>query len=190
MFSVPDIPDEVRKYLNELSDEEKLSLLKEKNPSSLHGIHPNDSYRVHRALEVCLSGESWTNAQEKKEQGFLDRFQPEVEGFFIEWDRAELYKRINQRAAEIIERGLIEETKYVMERYGKECPAMQALGYSFAIEYIEGSRNRDSLIEAFSQSHRNYAKKQITWFKRESLVKTSSFQKILDNFDLQKFIYE
>lgn len=184
MYQVPEVSEEVQTYLNQLSKEEKLNLLKEKDPYSFQKIHPNDSYRIHRALEIYFSGKVWAELSKSKENGFLEKFHPEVEGFFIDWPRALLYERINQRAKQILELGLLEETKFVAQKFGKDCPALKSLGYSSVLEFLEGLRDKDSLLEEFSRAHRNYAKKQITWFKKEPFVKPVTFRKILDFFML------
>jgi tRNA dimethylallyltransferase len=81
--------------------------------------------------------------------------------------REQLYERINQRAAAMFDRGLIEETSRLMERYGRECRAMGSLGYAQAATVMAGEMTREEAVAAAQQGHRNYAKRQLTWFRRE-----------------------
>jgi tRNA dimethylallyltransferase len=78
-----------------------------------------------------------------------------------------LYERINQRAAAMFDRGLIEETSRLMERYGRECRALGSLGYAQAATVMAGEMTREEAVAAAQQGHRNYAKRQLTWFRRE-----------------------
>jgi tRNA dimethylallyltransferase len=186
MFVVPDIQPEVSEKVSSLSLDAKLELLRSLDPGALDQIHSRDEYRITRALEVCLSGELWTQAQKKQEAGFLQKYQPQVQGYFIVWPREVLYQRINERAKLLLEGGMIEETKTVVSKYGKDCPALGSLGYPQVIEYLEGQIDFDVLVSSLSQAHRNYAKKQITWFKKETLLEPLEFQKILDKILLHK----
>jgi tRNA dimethylallyltransferase len=81
--------------------------------------------------------------------------------------REQLYERINQRAAAMFDRGLIEETSRLMERYGRECRALGSLGYAQAAAVMAGEMTREEAVAAAQQGHRNYAKRQLTWFRRE-----------------------
>ena len=82
-------------------------------------------------------------------------------------DREALYERLNQRAQQMFASGLIEETRAVRERYGTEIRPLQSLGYRQASEYLEGKISLDEAIRGAQQGHRNYAKRQLTWFRRQ-----------------------
>jgi tRNA dimethylallyltransferase len=81
--------------------------------------------------------------------------------------RARLYKRINERAAAMFERGLIEETSRLLERYGRDCRALGSLGYAQAAAVLAGEITLDAAVAQAQQGHRNYAKRQLTWFRRD-----------------------
>ena len=83
--------------------------------------------------------------------------------------REKLYERINQRAARMFEDGLVEETKPLLERYGGNTAAtpLTSLGYKQAVQFLRGELTREQAIAAARQGHRNYAKRQMTWFRRE-----------------------
>jgi len=80
--------------------------------------------------------------------------------------RERLYARINDRAAAMFERGLIAETEMLRERYGDDCRSLGALGYAQAMQVLRGESTLDTTVAAAQQGHRNYAKRQGTWFRR------------------------
>ena len=84
--------------------------------------------------------------------------------------RDALYQRINARAAHMFERGLIEETRALWGKYGDAARPLGSLGYKQALQFIRGELTREEAIAAAQQGHRNYAKRQMTWFRRESNV--------------------
>ncbi|MCC5814198.1 MAG: tRNA (adenosine(37)-N6)-dimethylallyltransferase MiaA [Leptospira sp.] len=175
MYPVPKISEETRQIVNNLSDVEVLHQLESLDMHAYQKISPNDFYRYRRALEVNLSGQKWSQLGEKTEGGFLDEI-PGVSilGLFIDWDRKILYERINQRAKSILE-PMIEEAKSISLRYGRNCPGLKSLGYNFALDYIDGTLNVESFYEEIAKAHRNYAKRQITWFRKEPLIRPVSW---------------
>jgi tRNA dimethylallyltransferase len=82
-------------------------------------------------------------------------------------DRAALYDRINQRAREMFDRGLVEETQRLLQRYGTSARLLASLGYKQAVQFLRGELTREQAVQAAKQAHRNYAKRQMTWFRRE-----------------------
>ena len=86
-------------------------------------------------------------------------------------DRTDLYDRINQRAIRMFELGLIEETKNLNEKYGTSARPLASLGYKQASQFLRGECTREQALHAAQQAHRNYAKRQMTWFRREPEVK-------------------
>ncbi|MCB1191984.1 MAG: tRNA (adenosine(37)-N6)-dimethylallyltransferase MiaA [Leptospiraceae bacterium] len=174
----PEIP-ELRTKIESLNREERWNLLVSQDKDAADAISKNDDYRVIRALEVISQGFLWSRMKERKEGGFLNRSKLEVTGIYIERDRKELYQRINLRAKEMVE-GMIKETRKVVDKYGKECPALNSLGYNFALENIMGLITIEQFYERLSRSHRNYAKKQITWFKSEKILQSYSWTEALN----------
>jgi tRNA dimethylallyltransferase len=84
--------------------------------------------------------------------------------------RPQLYQRINDRAEDMFAQGLIEETRELRARYGRS-PALDSLGYRQAAQYLDGTLTHEQAVAAASQGHRNYAKRQLTWFRREPEVR-------------------
>ena len=130
-------------------------------------IHPNDEPKLIRAIEVCLAAQ--TPMTELWEQG-----REPLRGFRIlrvglDPERQQLYARINQRAAKMFESGLVEETEGLLRKYPKS-PVLASLGYKQAAQLLRGEVTRDQAITAAQQGHRNYAKRQMTWFRREPEV--------------------
>jgi tRNA dimethylallyltransferase len=148
------------------------------DPSAAKRIHANDVPKVIRAIEVCLaSGQpSRQNMTELWQQG-----REPLRGFRIlrlglDPERETLYARINQRAAKMfddarVDGGLIAETKRLLAKYGADARPLMSLGYKQAVQFLRGELDRASAIAAARQAHRNYAKRQITWFRREPNVR-------------------
>jgi len=131
-------------------------------------IHANDAPKLIRAVEVCLQSrqpmsELWQRGREPL-RGFR------VLRIGLDPDRIALYERINQRARRMFEAGLLEETARLVEQYGPAAPPLQSLGYKQALALLRGDLDRESAIRSAQQAHRNYAKRQMTWFRREPEV--------------------
>ena len=86
--------------------------------------------------------------------------------YALKWDREKLYERINKRVDIMIEQGLIEEVKSVYKKYNKFPTAMQGLGYKEVVEYLENKTTKEEMIEIIKQETRRYAKRQMTWFRK------------------------
>lgn len=149
----------------------------QKGPQYLHGIlhrldpvasgniHANDTPKLIRAIEVCL-------ASRRKMTDLWKQGREPLRGFRIvrlglNPDRTQLYERINSRAAQMFELGLVEETAGLLEKYGDSIRPLSSLGYKQAVQLLRGELTRDQAITAAQQAHRNYAKRQMTWFRRE-----------------------
>jgi tRNA dimethylallyltransferase len=130
-------------------------------------IHANDMPKLIRALEVCL-------ATRKPMSEVLGAGRDPLTGFRLlriglNPPRAALYERINERAARMFTVGLVEETRALLTQFGR-VRALDSLGYRQAQELLDGRLSRDQAIAAAQQGHRNYAKRQLTWFRREPQV--------------------
>ena len=128
-------------------------------------IHANDTPKLIRAIEVCL-------ASRQKMTQLWEQGRDPLRGFRIfrlglDPDRAALYARINDRANQMFERGLIEETKHLLQKYGDSAWPLGSLGYKQAVQFVRGDLSREEAVSAAQQAHRNYAKRQMTWFRRE-----------------------
>ncbi len=128
-------------------------------------IHANDAPKLIRAIEVCLEAR-------QKMTNLWQHGRDPLRGFRIlrlglDPERATLYERINQRARRMFDCGLVEETERLVERYGALAAPLESPGYKQAVALLRGEVDRESGIAAAQQAHRNYAKRQMTWFRRE-----------------------
>ncbi len=143
-------------------------LLQRLDPAAAAKIHANDTPKLIRAVEVCLT------ARGPMSQLWMERGRDPLRGFRIlriglNPEREALYARLNQRACQMFDSGLIEETKSLLERYGgsKNATPLESLGYKQATQFLRGELTREQALVATQQGHRNYAKRQMTWFRRE-----------------------
>ncbi len=133
--------------------------------ASAKRIHANDIPKLIRAIEVSLAArrpmsEAWQAGREPL-RGFR------ILRIGLEPERRALYARINERAAQMFDEGLIEETRELIAAYGESPRAFDSLGYRQARAVLRGEMTREEAIVAAQQGHRNYAKRQQTWFRRE-----------------------
>lgn len=131
---------------------------------SAERIHPNDRPKLIRAIEVCISAHQPMSEAWKEGRNALRGFRILRVG--LEPDREHLYTRINQRAAAMFRNGLVEETRMLLEKYGNARP-FDSLGYKQAKALLRGEVREIDAIAQAQQGHRNYAKRQLTWFRRE-----------------------
>ena len=105
--------------------------------------------------------------------------------FAISREREKLYERINKRVDIMIEQGLIEEVKNIYEKYSKFPTAMQGLGYKEVVEYLEGHYTKQEMIEIIKKETRRYAKRQLTWFrKNKDIVWLDAEEGIQNNINI------
>ncbi len=128
-------------------------------------IHVNDVPKVIRAIEVSLAAEEPLTQQWQKGRDALTGYG--ILRLGLNPPRARLYERINQRAAAMFDRGLIEETERLIARYGADCRPLTSLGYAEAAAVLQNELTREQAAAQAQQGHRNYAKRQLTWFRRE-----------------------
>jgi tRNA dimethylallyltransferase len=132
-------------------------------------IHANDIPKLIRAIEVCLASRGrMTELWEKHGRDALRGFH--ILRIGLDPERQPLYERINRRAQEMFDAGLVEEAKNLREKYGDGVGPLSSLGYRQAVQFLRGELTREQAIQAAQQAHRNYAKRQMTWFRREPEV--------------------
>jgi tRNA dimethylallyltransferase len=129
-------------------------------------IHANDVSKVIRAIEVSLAAKQPLTQQWEKGRDALTGYR--ILRLGLDPPRPLLYERINQRAAAMFDRGLIEETERLIERYGRDCRPLTSLGYAEAAAVLRGDLTREQAVAQAQQGHRNYAKRQATWFRRDA----------------------
>jgi tRNA dimethylallyltransferase len=128
-------------------------------------VHANDAPKLIRAIEVCLASKE--KMSELWQQGREPLWGFRIVRLGLDPDRAALYERINRRAVRMFDAGLVEETKVLIDRYGASARPLASLGYRQATQLLRGEISREQAIQAAQQGHRNYAKRQMTWFRRE-----------------------
>ena len=160
--------EKYRKELEQEAEEKGLETLYKRameiDEEAARKISPNDKKRVLRILEI-YHATGKTKTQQEKES----RKEPVEYDYFvyaINWDRQVLYERINKRVDIMIEQGLIEEVKELRKKYNKFPTAMQGLGYKEVVEYLEGKLTKEEMIEKIKMETRRYAKRQLTWFRK------------------------
>jgi tRNA dimethylallyltransferase len=132
-------------------------------------IHANDASKLVRAIEVCLRSRQKMTELWKRGREALEGFR--VLRLGLAPERTALYERINQRAQTMFDGGLVQETERLVRAYGETARPLMSLGYKQAGEFLRGKISREQAVEAAQQAHRNYAKRQMTWFRREPDVK-------------------
>jgi len=144
-------------------------LLRRLDAAAAGAIHPNDVPKIIRAIEVRLASgrrmtEMWREGREPL-RGFR------ILRLGLDPERNALYTRINERARRMFDEGLVEETRRLLERYGEQAWPLGSCGYKQVTQHLKGGTDLKVAIWAAQQSHRNYAKRQMTWFRREPEVR-------------------
>ncbi|MFA5127874.1 MAG: tRNA (adenosine(37)-N6)-dimethylallyltransferase MiaA [Patescibacteria group bacterium] len=165
----PDIPavapdSKLRAELEKKSISELAELLFKLDPKTAEKIDLKNPRRLIRAIEVAMSGESFLDLQ--------NRFHPRYDALQIglALPREELNRRINARVDQQIKDGLVEEVKNLAKKYSWELPAMSGIGYKQIGLFLRGEINLPEAIEMIKRDTRQYAKRQMTWFKRDDHI--------------------
>ncbi len=142
--------------------------LQQIDPQAAERIHPRNVVRIVRALEVYhVSGRTLTELQQQHR--FAD--QPyRVLKFAPAQERAELYRRIDLRAQQMLDAGLVDETRAIIKSYSAELKALRTLGYREVVRFLESHGEKERMLEEIRTATRQYAKRQLTWFRNESEI--------------------
>ncbi len=150
--------------------EAMLALLDSIDPETASRLHLADRKRILRALEVYYETGETITAHNKRTQQLPPRYTP-VWFALEDADRANLYKRIDSRVEKMLQDGLIEEIRGLLAKgIPEKCTAMQAIGYKEFIEALHGNCTIDAAAAQVQQSSRHYAKRQLTWFRRNPAI--------------------
>ena len=183
----PDIEldEKYREKLEKRADKEGLELLyneaKKIDPQAIEKISKNDKKRILRILEIYKA--TGKNKTEQEKESRKNGIKYDYKVFAINMDREILYDRINKRVDIMIENGLIEEVEKLLKKYTEFPTAMQGLGYKEVVEYLQGKITKEEMIENIKRETRRYAKRQITWFKKNKQtiwIGPHDLQKILN----------
>lgn len=161
-----DYRDELREILDQEGSEFLYEKLQDQDRAMAEKIHKNNAQRIIRALEILKSG---------NKKG--DNFREENKDYNLIYiglnmDRAKLYEKINQRVDKMIDLGLVDEVKNLLdEGLDKNSQSLKAIGYKEVISYLDGIIDFDEMVDLIKKNSRHYAKRQLTWFRREKRIK-------------------
>lgn len=169
-FTDEKVDEEVRKAyyaeLEKLGPEAMHAKLAALDPKTAETIHPNNTRRVIRALEMIeLSGVS--KASEAQNRGEIPLYKHFIIGLGLNMEREELYDRINIRVDKMMEQGLLEEVKGLWQKNIRDVQSIKAIGYKELYDYFDGKCSLEEAIEAIKQNSRRYAKRQLTYFRNK-----------------------
>jgi len=169
LFPGPQRSEELRERLRERAaargSEYLHRILRRMDRAAAEKIHSNDAPKLIRAIEVCLAARQKMSELWQKGRDPLRGFR--ILRLGLDPERGALYERINERAQRMFAEGLIDEARNLVEKYGTRARPLGSLGYKQAAQLLKGELTRDQAIQAAQQGHRNYAKRQMTWFRRE-----------------------
>ena len=161
-----DYREKLRSLLEKEGSEFLYKKLKEKDKSMAEKIHQNNGQRIIRALEILKSG---------NKKG--DNFREENKDYNLIYlglnmDRAKLYEKINQRVDKMVDLGLVDEVKNLLDDgLDKNSQSLKAIGYKEVISYLDGDIDFDEMVDLIKKNSRHYAKRQLTWFRRDDRIK-------------------
>ena len=160
--------EKYRQELENIVKQDGLEVLYEKakeiDEEAMKKISHNDKKRILRILEIYKA--TGKNKTEQEIESRKKEVEYDYKVFALNWNREELYNRINKRVDIMIEQGLIEEVKELVEKYKIFPTAMQGLGYKEVVQYLNGAINKEEMIEKIKLETRRYAKRQLTWFRK------------------------
>jgi len=184
LFEVPKIPTQIRDDLKELEENKGTdylyNMLKQVDPLSAERVHPNDSYRIKRALEVWIATGKGIGKHWEEQKSPIRKFNPFR--IMVNEERELLYERINKRIDKMIDKGLIDEIRFLLEMgYKQDDPGMNSVGYREFIPFIRKNASFLSCLEEAKQNSRNYAKRQFTWYRK------TNFDLVIEsNYDITR----
>lgn len=161
----PNLRKELEQELEKNGGQALHAMLAELDPLSASKIHPNNHRYLIRALEINLASKRNAGEQKKKRPCPFEVLQ-----IGIEWPNEILFERIDRRVDEQIQTGLIEETRGLLDQYDRHLPSMSGLGYKQIIQYLEGEISLEDAVALIKKETRDYARRQKTWFKRDSTI--------------------
>lgn len=170
LAEIPPVSEDVRERCEKMLAEEGLESLfkkvQEMDPDSAQTILPQDRQRLLRALEVSMqTGRKFSEIRNDRKGGV-----GRVKTFWLDRERTTLYANIDKRVLQMVEDGWKEEVGALLERVPLDAPAWQSLGYKEWISCIQGKMSEKEVIETVQQGTRRYAKRQITWFRHQTVA--------------------
>lgn len=166
-FDLPQIPPnkDFRKNLANTDVHYLFELLKNKDSEAAESIDSNDRKKIIRALEIIA-----TTGKPLKQSRGIQQQEFDIQWIGRNFDRITLYNRINSRVDTLFEQGLLDETKNLLEKHGKIPNLINTIGYREVIGYIDNKYSLDEAKELLKKNTRNYAKRQLTWFRKNTNI--------------------
>ncbi len=172
LFPAPPVDPALRDRLRSLATRRGAPalhrLLARLDPRAAAAIHANDIPKIVRAVEVSWSARRPLTDQWAAGRNALTGFR--ILRLGLAAPRPRLYDRINRRAAAMFDRGLVAETSLLLDRFGDSCRPLGSLGYAEAVEVLRGTLTGSAAVTRAQQGHRNYAKRQGTWFRKDPAI--------------------
>ncbi|WP_419741641.1 tRNA (adenosine(37)-N6)-dimethylallyltransferase MiaA [Paraclostridium dentum] len=186
-FAKSDADNELRETLRVELEENGIDYMYEKLKSldeeAANRIHKNNTKRVIRAIEVCMSGKKMSDFS--NDLKLNEKYEPII--IVLNRDREHLYRRINKRVDIMISQGLEDEVKTLLNMgYSSDLVSMQGIGYKEIIKYLNNEYTYEEAIEIIKRDSRRYAKRQLTWFRRYENAKWFD----LDNYNDEKILLD
>lgn len=186
-FAKSDADNELREMLRLELEENGIDYMYEKLKSldeeAANRIHKNNTKRVIRAIEVCMSGKKMSDFS--NDLKLNKKYEPII--IVLNRDREHLYRRINKRVDIMISQGLEDEVKTLLNMgYSSDLVSMQGIGYKEIIKYLNNEYTYEEAIEIIKRDSRRYAKRQLTWFRRYENAKWFD----LDNYNDEKILLD
>ena len=179
--------EEFRRTLEDRVEKEGLQVLyneaKKIDSIAIEKISQNDEKRILRILEIYHA--TGKNKTEQEIESRKKEVEYDYHVYALNWDRQVLYERINKRVDIMLENGLIEEVNNIYKKYNKFPTAMQGLGYKEVVQYLDGKCTKEEMIEKIKMETRRYAKRQMTWFrKNKQTIWLEGQEKIQNNIEI------
>lgn len=163
------VREELNKTASEKGNEYLIEMLKRIDPEAAENMHPNNLRRIVRAIEFYRVTGKKISLHQAETKKTVSRYEPLM--LCIDWDREILYERINKRVDIMIREGLEEEVKHLVEMgCTRDMTSMQGIGYKEVMDYLDGKFTLEETSEIIKQSSRRYAKRQLTWFRRDERI--------------------
>lgn len=156
----------LRENLNKKSNNELFEMLSRLDPSAITGLEINDRKKIIRTIEIISS----TGKKLEESRGMTDSSY-EIEWIGKNFRRNELYQRIDDRVENMIDAGLIDETRELLKKHGRIYNLVNTIGYREIIQYLDGVLSLNEAKELLKKNTRNYAKRQLTWFRKNQNIK-------------------
>jgi len=160
-----------KEYRNRLEEQVELEGLeklyeeaKNIDPLAIEKISKNDKKRILRILEIYHA--TGKNKTEQEKESRKNEVEYDYRVYALDWDREKLYNRINKRVDIMFEQGLLQEVKNILDKYEEFPTAMQGLGYKEVVDFLQNKCTKEEMIEKIKMETRRYAKRQLTWFRK------------------------